>query len=51
MFRPRGLILAATLALLIVAALGAWSLWSKELSSGGETTIAGTVAQIRFWGP
>jgi uncharacterized membrane protein YdjX (TVP38/TMEM64 family) len=51
LFGPLGVILAAGLLLLLAAGMAAWWLWPMEFAFGGENTIAGTVAQIRSWGP
>lgn len=51
MFSTVGVVWAAALLLLIAVGAGAWWLWPTEFSIGGESTIEGMVAQIRFWGP
>jgi uncharacterized membrane protein YdjX (TVP38/TMEM64 family) len=51
LFGSLGVILAAGLLLLLAAGMAAWWLWPMEFGFGGENTIAGTVEQIRSWGP
>ncbi len=48
---PVGIVVVVALLLLVVVGVGAWWLWPRELSIGGENTIEGMVAQIRSWGP